>query len=234
MALPLEDRASLRSLLAARFPKADDMANAFFMRMETAILDYAVRAAYVESIPGSDREFRADCLSVAKHADALLRLLDGDGAFPNLLALEITPTRLVSKRNSALQMQHVREQAKLRKSTLAGVQESLRKLSAAAKRGVEEPFGWGTKRDRGRPRGLSDVQIRLAVDCCEALQSINVRPVISRSKRERWVKDREAEYPALLRWALMKAGRRTASGKVVIGDVNGIALKGLKLFEARP
>ena len=105
MALPLEDRASLRSLLAAKFPKADDMANAFFMRMETAILDYAVRAAYVESIPGSDREFRANCLSVAKHADALVRLLDGDGAFPNLLALEITPTRLVRKRNSALQMQ---------------------------------------------------------------------------------------------------------------------------------
>lgn len=232
MALSPDDQANLRKLLGARFPKSDDVARDFFSRIEYAVNDYRLLSSLFTSATASDKKIDAECRRVVKHAEVLVRFLDGDGAFPKLIALELLPTRMIRERDPLVRLQHLREQEKVRRAALADIQASLKRLTAATKGLLEAPGLWGKQRGRGRRPGLLALQVKLAAECCEALHSIKVRPQLSVSKRERWVKDREAEYPKLLKWALVKAGRRTTTGRHVTGDVPGIALDGLKLFEA--
>ena len=232
MAFSPDERAELRAVIGKKFPRSSDAGERFFTCIEEAVVSYELMAAYIGSVAGSEKEFEAGCRKVAKHADALLRLLDGGGSFPRLIALELSATPLRRFGSPVGQAKYIRQRAKIREATLDHLRESLVKLNVAANRGLALSGSWGKKRGRGRPPGLSDVQIKLAVECCRALQSIDVQPTLSESKRERWVKDQAAEYPALLRWSLKRAARRTESGRTVIGDVNRIALEGLQMYEA--
>lgn len=233
MAISTKDRNSLRRLLGSKFPKSDEAANDFFSRVEAAVLTYQWKALQVGSASSSPKEFRADCRRVARHAEALLRLLNQDGAFPVLIAMELSSQPFRRGQSRQEQTRYAIERVRARKAVLSGVRESLTMLNAAAMRGAEAPVAWGENRGRGRPAGLSAAQVRLAVECCEALQSVDVRPRLTMSKRIGEAKGNEAEYPSLLRWALEKAGRRTKANRAVTGDVSGIAQAGLDKFKAR-
>lgn len=234
MALSTKDRDSLRQLLGSKFPKSDEAAKDFLGRVETAILAYRWEASTVGSVASSQKEFRADCRHVVRHTETLLRLLNQDGTFPVLIALELSPKPLRRGQGREEQVRYSIERVRARKAVLAGVREALTMLNAAARSGADAPVAWGENRGRGRPAGLAAAQVRLAVECCKALQSVGVRPRLTISKRIGEARANEAEYPCLLRWALEKAGRRTkATNRHVTGDVSGIAQAGLDEFRVR-
>ena len=233
MTLSNKDRDRLRRILGSKFPKSDEAAIAFFDCVEAAVRTYQFEASMVGLVGASQKEFRADCRRVARHAEALLRILKQDSAFPVLIALEMFPTHFRRGRSQKERWQGAIGRVRARKAGLANVRKHLEMLGAAAMRGAEASPAWGENRGRGRPGGLSAAQTRLAVRCCEALQLVNVSPRLTISKRKGVTKGNEAEYPALLRWALEKAGRRTKANRTVTGDVSGIAKAGLDEFKGR-
>jgi hypothetical protein len=248
MTLKQGDRANLRRLLRRKLPDGDEAAEAFFRRLDDAVHAYRVQANYLASGPEAQRDSKRKWRHVVKHTDALLRLLDSKDTFYFLIGVEMSPPRFqrvgapssrplgvdAKMRDAGALALHAHHGLRVRKELVNDLRQCLRSLHVAAKRAAERKGGIGENRGPGRPRGLSEFQARLAVECCEALQVINVTPRLTISKRNGKTGGNDGEFPRLLRWALAKAERRTKDGtRLLVGDVAGIAKEGLKAFRAR-
>jgi len=177
----------------------------------------------------SSKHTRAALEKIQKHADALIKLLETEKATATLIGLQAIPKLWApgeyinrgsnTKATAFLQMK--------RRQKINQVCQDLRLLHVSASKALAVPEHWQrAKRSRGRPSGIFELQVHLALQLCHILSGIGVKPQFSAADHE------EQSFPQLLISCLDKAGRRAKSGALKRGDVVAVASEALKRWRS--